>query len=386
MTNTSTYNLSVHHHHNHYNGVGDLKHHLNSNSNSNSTSSLNNIGSNINNNTISSSNVNNNNNTTPIYQPPNNQHILPISISNNLSNGLHNNESSGKTTIVARFGCQTLVLFLILVPYIYILHFAIFPWMMSTDSLQHHPSFEHNYKGIIHSILSTSVIILVLSSYFLASTTDPGTFKDTLSPSYYLIHPISEETDKRFCNKCKEQKPERAHHCRTKCCNRCVLRMDHHCQWINNCVGFFNHKYFVLFLFYASISIIYFFILLIDRFTEIISIHAIQQTVPEFDLFNLLLLGILIIVLVIAGISIMALLSTQLWLLSNNLTTIEFEDRKRKSLHPNSSNLYKKYDKGSTIANFSVVFGGFSIFWLIPTNPQNLKSYDTIKKGDIFVV
>ena len=42
------------------------------------------------------------------------------------------------------------------------------------------------------------------------------------------------------------QKPIRAHHCLL--CQECVMNMDHHCPWINNCVGFNNHRYFLLFI------------------------------------------------------------------------------------------------------------------------------------------
>ena len=32
--------------------------------------------------------------------------------------------------------------------------------------------------------------------------------------------------------------------------------MDHHCPWINNCIGFYNRKPFMLMLIYLVISLL----------------------------------------------------------------------------------------------------------------------------------
>ncbi|KAJ1335262.1 palmitoyltransferase ZDHHC13/17 [Microdochium nivale] len=49
-----------------------------------------------------------------------------------------------------------------------------------------------------------------------------------------------------FCSTCMIRTPLRSKHCRR--CQRCVAKHDHHCPWINNCVGINNHRHFFLYL------------------------------------------------------------------------------------------------------------------------------------------
>ena len=40
-------------------------------------------------------------------------------------------------------------------------------------------------------------------------------------------------------------------------CNICVEKFDHHCIWINQCVGLHNYKYFIVFLFLHALVCTY---------------------------------------------------------------------------------------------------------------------------------
>ena len=111
------------------------------------------------------------------------------------------------------------------------------------------------------------------------------------------------------CKYCKEQKVLRSHHCQV--CGICIFKMDHHCPWINNCVGHFNHRYFVLFLTWLMFGCI---------FVSIFSIPILFTTkLKKSNEFNF------ISVLCLVGMILMSFFNTWNWfLVFRGNTTIEF--------------------------------------------------------------
>lgn len=89
----------------------------------------------------------------------------------------------------------------------------------------------------------------------MAATTKPGSPQDYEREIQHLIQVTRSAAQQRTCKRCSVIKPPRCHHCSV--CDQCVMRMDHHCPWLSNCVGLRNYRFFLSFLFYVVVATAY---------------------------------------------------------------------------------------------------------------------------------
>lgn len=168
-------------------------------------------------------------------------------------------------------------------------------------------------------------------------------------------HPLSISEEQghapRYCSRCQNGKPPRCHHCSV--CDRCVLKMDHHCVWVVNCVGARNYKYFLLFLVYT------FFETLLDIFVLLPSFITFFQddsgrSNSASDIAILFLAFVLNLVFVL---SLLCFLCIHTSLVVSNTTSIEVYERKKSCAW--------KYDLGWR-KNLEQIFGTKKLLWFLP--------------------
>lgn len=178
-------------------------------------------------------------------------------------------------------------------------------------------SFFSPLRNIIHTVLCT----LMCYNLYMATTVDPtGTYEAGYDPrdlerdrrngitsmhkdedpvtirARAMLQDLSAQKllgDPRVCAACLVVRQPRSKHC--SACKRCVTRFDHHCPFVNNCVGKGNHRYFVGFLLFASVSLISHDLLVYEFFTSIdatclAEINA-SVTLPIFTMMHCLFIG-----------------------------------------------------------------------------------------------
>ncbi|XP_010279466.1 PREDICTED: probable protein S-acyltransferase 17 isoform X2 [Nelumbo nucifera] len=103
------------------------------------------------------------------------------------------------------------------------------------------------------SLLAVGVGVLL---FLLTSFSDPGTVTAKNVSKYLTAYPYDNAIyTQKECRTCKIPKPARSKHCNI--CDRCVARFDHHCGWMNNCIGEKNTRYFMAFLLWHFLICLY---------------------------------------------------------------------------------------------------------------------------------
>jgi len=160
----------------------------------------------------------------------------------------------------------------------------------------------------------------------------------------------------RYCEKCLCIKPDRSHHCSV--CEVCTLKMDHHCPWVNNCVGFHNYKFFLLFLGYAVSYCAWIGGTTARSFVRVwlYREEGLVQGNPKYHLLFVFFVSILF------SVSISSLFWYHLWLLAHNRSTLE---QFRAPMFDNKESDADGWSLGK-LNNVREVFGGNVWLWPLP--------------------
>eukprot|EP00929_Paragymnodinium_shiwhaense_P063749 TRINITY_DN31882_c0_g1_i1.p1 TRINITY_DN31882_c0_g1~~TRINITY_DN31882_c0_g1_i1.p1 ORF type:complete len:376 (-),score=63.22 TRINITY_DN31882_c0_g1_i1:99-1226(-) len=226
---------------------------------------------------------------------------------------------------------------------------------------------EYN-RGVVELIIFSAITLLLAIAYLKCIFVHPGTIPNEAPWRYDLqltqsqsqmVELMEKKTStgaRRHCKWCLRFKPDRCHHCRP--CGQCILKMDHHCPWVYNCVGFRNHKYFVLLVFYSTLDcwfIVYTMLPTIEK--------AVQAETPTASMFAVLFGETLASVL---GLLVTGFLLFHIWLTLKAMTTIEFCEKQAKRAGYDGS----PYDRGA-LGNICAVLGDNALLWLLPVSPPS---------------
>ncbi|XP_034514057.1 palmitoyltransferase ZDHHC3 isoform X2 [Ailuropoda melanoleuca] len=234
------------------------------------------------------------------------------------------------------------------------------------------PSRDYVYSAINGTVFNL-LAFLALASHCRAMLTDPGAVpKGNATKEFIESLQLKPGQVVYKCPKCCSIKPDRAHHCSV--CKRCIRKMDHHCPWVNNCVGENNQKYFVLFTMYIALISLHALIMVGFHF-----LHCFEEDWTKCSSFSPPTTVILLILLCFEGLLFLIFTSVMFGTQVHSICTDETSIERLKRKH-------QPRERRGSWKSVKETFGGdFSLNWFNPfsgpCDPEPLSDKDWVRQA-----
>lgn len=124
-----------------------------------------------------------------------------------------------------------------------------------------------------------------------------------------------------FCTTCEIAIHDHTKHCRV--CDQCMAHFDHHCYWLDNCIGSTNYPYFIVFLSLTLLKT------LLTLTTSLVCLYTISTSSVRLYYAILPILVSLLSALIL--LFILPLSCFHVFLILRRETTFEYITRRRKA-------------------------------------------------------
>ena len=94
--------------------------------------------------------------------------------------------------------------------------------------------------GILFALCYVASIILIVTVTLINPGEEAGNKKKVVPSNDFDRKKHKHVIENQFCNICQMVVSYKAKHC--KKCNKCITNFDHHCIYLNNCIGSRNYK------------------------------------------------------------------------------------------------------------------------------------------------
>ena len=159
------------------------------------------------------------------------------------------------------------------------------------------------------TIAYSLLVFISITAYILATLIDPtDNFK-------------AGDSQVLYCSICKDNKSMFSKHCAR--CDRCTYGFDHHCKWLNNCIGTNNYRWFIVLIVSSTLLCILGVVVGCFVFYE----FSVEKNIDPKDTF---FTSFFVLVWFVTGGFLINLICLHVYLKFLNLTTFQYFNLKRK--------------------------------------------------------